>query len=207
MQENKQIRAVEANTTLENDTLKIGVYTIYDCVLKQFDIPIAVPVSKLYDYMNLLVNDVNSKYFNHESDYILNKTGDFNIETGEIEPHFIERIQTLDKYIDNSKRKLQTIIQTLNFLPTGYFKMPVEQKQDIQEKIDNAITKYVENYVVPDMDINSQKDKLYRDRCINFVKNLRQFTEETHWEIPDATCQALDDVIDGFYELFDKPLK
>lgn len=157
MQENVQKRAVEVTTTLENDTLKIGVYTIYDCVLKQFDIPIAIPVSKLYDYMNLLVNDVNSKYFNHESDYILNKTGDFNTETGEIEPHFIERIHTLDKYINNEKRKLQTIIQTLNYLPTGYFKMSSEQKQAIQYKIDNAITKYVEDFVIPDMDINSSK--------------------------------------------------
>lgn len=160
MQENIQKKVVEATTTLENDTLKIGVYTIYDCVLKQFDIPIAIPISKLYDYMNLLVNDVSSKYYNHEADYILNKIGDFNTETGEIEPHFIERIQTLDKYIDTQKRKLQTVIQTLNYLPTGYFKMPVEQKQAIQEKIDNAITKYVEDYVVPDMDINSSKDKL-----------------------------------------------
>lgn len=170
MQENRQKRAVQATTTLENDTLKIGVYTIYDCVLKQFDIPIAIPVSKLYDYMNLLVNDVNSKYFNHESDYILNKTGDFNTETGEIEPHFIERIQTLDKYIDNQKRKLQTIIQTLNYLPTGYFKMPVEMKQDIQDRIDRSITDYVANYVVPDMDINSASD--------NIIKKLQKENED-----------------------------
>lgn len=168
MQENKQIRAVEATTTVEDDTLKIGVYTIYDCVLKQFDIPIAIPVSKLYDYLNLLVNDVNSKYFNHEADFILNKIGNFNIETGEIESHFIERIQTLDNFIDNQKRKLQVIIQTLNYLPTGYFKMPLEQKQVVQEKIDNAITKYVADYVVPDMDITSKskgeslKESVYR---------------------------------------------
>lgn len=170
MQENRQKIAVAATTTLDNDTLQIGVYTIYDCVLKQFDIPIAIPVSKLYDYLHLLVNDVNSKYFNHESDYILNKTGDFNTETGEIEPHFIERIQTLDKYIDNQKRKLQTVIQTLNFLPSGYFKMPVEMKQDIQDKIDKSITDYVANYVVPDMDINSTSD--------NIIKKLQKENED-----------------------------
>lgn len=112
--------------------------------------------------MVILVNDVNSKYYSHENNYILNKIGDFNQDNGEIEQHFIERIAILDKYVDNNKRKLQTIIQTLNFLPTGYFKMPVEMKQDIQEKIDKSITDYVANYVVPDMDINSTTSKLIK---------------------------------------------
>ena len=43
------------------DTLKIGVYTIYDSVLRQFDIPIAIPVNKLYDYMSMLVLNVNTR--------------------------------------------------------------------------------------------------------------------------------------------------
>lgn len=38
---------VTGETTKVDDTLKIGVYTIYDTVLKQYDIPIAVPVNKL----------------------------------------------------------------------------------------------------------------------------------------------------------------
>lgn len=136
------------------DTLKIGVYTIYDSVLKQFDIPLAIPVTKLYDYMAMLVNDVGSKYYGHESDFILNKVGDFNQETGEVENHFVERVAFLDSYIDNNQRKLQTIIKVLNYLPQGYFKMPMEQKQAIQEKIDCAITEYVANYVIPDLDVS-----------------------------------------------------
>ena len=70
-----------------DSTLKIGIYSIYDCVLKQYDIPIAIPVSKLYDYMNLLVNDVQNKYFGHEVDFILNKIGDFDTDTGEFKEH------------------------------------------------------------------------------------------------------------------------
>ena len=58
--------------SVETSNFGIGVYSVYDCVLKQYDFPICVPVVKLDDYMKLLVNDVNSKYFNHESDYILN---------------------------------------------------------------------------------------------------------------------------------------
>lgn len=140
--------------------IKNGIYTIYDCVLKQFDLPFVVPVSKLDDYMNLIVNDVSSKYFNHESDYIINRIGYFDQESGDVELTCIERIAIADKYIDTKKRKLQTIIQTLNFLPSGYFKMPDEMKNALQEKIDEAIKKYVEDYVVPDMDVQQKIEKI-----------------------------------------------
>lgn len=141
-------------TTNEVNTLNNGVYIVYDCVLKQFDLPVVLPESKVDDYFKLVVNDPSSKYFNHETDFILNKIGDFDNITGEIISHFVERVKTLDFYVDNQKRKLQTIIQTLNFLPSGYFKMPAELKQDIQQKIDETIKIYVEDYVVPDIDVN-----------------------------------------------------
>ena len=140
-------------------TTDIAVYTVYDCVLKQFSAPVSLPRQKVNDYYTLLVNDVQSPYFNHESDYILNEIGSFNIDTGEIEPKFIERICVLDTFIDYKRRNLQTLLQTLNYLPTGYFKMPEEQKKAIQENIDNAVKKYVENYVVPDLDVSSEKIK------------------------------------------------
>lgn len=165
----------QASETLTN--LKVGVYTIYDCVLKQFGAPISIPVSKLNDYFNMLVNECSSPYFGHESDFILNKIGDFNQETGEIEQHFIERVCVLDTFVNSNKRNLQTIIQTLNYLPTGYFKMPAEQKELIQEQINESVQNYVKNYVVPDLDISSEKIKSleleledYKER-LNVVKN------------------------------------
>ena len=148
------------NDTKQTSNMKNGVYTIYDCVLKQFDLPFVVPVCKLDDYMNLIVNDVSSKYFNHESDYIINRIGYFDQQSGDIELTCIERVAIADKYIDTKKRKLQTIIQTLNFLPTGYFKMPEEMKKSLQEKIDEAINKYVEDYVVPDLDVSTDMKKV-----------------------------------------------
>ncbi len=162
-------------STSTKDTLEIGVYTIYDCVLQQYDIPLSIPVSKLYDYMSMLVNDVGSKYYGHESDYILNRIGTFNSDTGEIDLHFIERVSILDSYIDKQKRRLQTVIQVLNFLPSGYYKMPVEQKQVIQERIDNAVTEYVSNYVLPDLDVSCFDTNKIRDIYSNYdelVKGL-----------------------------------
>lgn len=146
MTENNEKKAVESNLT-------IGVYTIYDCILKQYDIPFCIQDSKLGDYLTLLVNDVQSKYYNHEVDYIVNKIGSFDSDTGEIQLKFIERVSILDKYIDVKRRNLQTVIQTLNFLPSGYFKMPDEMKKDIQEKINQATTKYIQDYVVPDIEV------------------------------------------------------
>lgn len=166
----EQIKPVNEFSSGSINTMEIGVYTIYDCVLQKFDIPIAIPVSKLYDYMSMIVNDVTSKYYGHESDYILNKVGNFNSDTGEVENHFIERISILDSYIDNAQRKLQTIIKVLNYLPSGYFKMPMEQKQDIQEKIDCAITEYVANYVVPDLDVSKFDTKKVNDIYKNYDK-------------------------------------
>lgn len=140
-------------------TIEIGIYTVYDCVLKQFTPPVSIPKQKVNDYYTMLVNDVQSPYYNHESDYILNEIGSFNVDTGEIEQHFIERVCILDTFIDFKRRNLQTLLQTLNFLPTGYFKMSEEQKKVIQENIEKATQKYVENYVVPDLDVSSEKIK------------------------------------------------
>ena len=153
--EKKEIKAKENLKT----NLIIGVYTIYDCVLKQFGAPISIPDSKINDYFTMLVNDVQSPYYNHESDYVLNRIGTFNSDTGEIELHFIERVCVLDSFINNNKRNLQTIITTLNYLPTGFYKMPQEQKEVIQQQINSAVQNYVENYVVPDLDITSEKIK------------------------------------------------
>lgn len=155
------------NQTLEKkdkktvDTLRIGIYAIYDTVLQQFEYPFSCPESKINEYMSVLVNDPQSKYWLDEDSYILNKIASFSQENGEIKQcSIVERIQFLDKYIDKNKRQLQTIIQTLNYLPSGYFKMSQEQKEAIQKEIDDAITKYVSNYVIPDIDTSKLDAKI-----------------------------------------------
>lgn len=153
MTEMEQKNVAESNMT-------VGVYTIYDCVLKQYDVPFCIQENKLNDYLTLLVNDVQSKYYNHEIDYIVNKIGYFNTTTGDIELHFVERINLLDSFIDYKRRNLQVCIQTLNYLPSGYFKMPDEMKKNIQDSINDAVQKYVSDYVVPDLEVNKQIEKV-----------------------------------------------
>lgn len=138
------------------DTLKLSVYSIYDCVLGKFESPFVINSHNLDDFLTQLVNDVQSKYYGKESDFSIVLLGEFDETSGVIYNNGEMRkiISQLDRYIDVKKRNLQTIIQTLNYLPTGYFKMPDEMKKDIQTKIDDLIKKYVEDYVIPDLDVN-----------------------------------------------------
>lgn len=154
-----------------HETTEIFLYTVYDCVLKQFSAPVALPKSRVKDYYTLLVNDVQSPYYNHEIDYVLNQIGTFNINTGEVELHSIVRICILDSFIDYKRRNLQVLLQTLNYLPTGYFKMPAEQKEIIQENINKATEEYVKNYVIPDLDISAIKKKALSDMSLDEVKD------------------------------------
>lgn len=163
-----KIENIEKNVS---ESTTIAIYTVYDCVLKQFSAPVSLPKTKVNDYYTMLVNDVQSPYYNHESDYILNEIGTFDINTGEIELHFIERVCVLHTFIDQKRRQLQTLVQTLNYLPTGYFKMPAEQKELIQENINKATQEYVEKYVIPDLDINSIKEKAIKDMSLDEVKD------------------------------------
>lgn len=168
----QEIKAVETAPSMS--TFEYGVYTVYDSVLKQFEPPICLPENKVSDYFKLVVNDVQSKYYQHESDFILNKIGTFNQASGEVESHFIERISVLDSYIDKSRRRYQVMLQVLNYLPCGYFKMPDEMKQTIQEKIDSATMEYVSKYVIPDLDVSQFDTSKVKDIYQNYDKYISQ---------------------------------
>lgn len=150
-------------TTTCQSNMEIAVYTIYDTVTKQFDLPFSIPQVKLYDYMSHIVNDVQSKFYGHESDYILYQIGIFDQSLGDVINQEMTKVNLLDFYIDKQKRNLQTVIQVLNYIPAGYYKMPELKKKHIQEKIDNAVTEYVTNYVLPDLDVSKYDMSKVRD--------------------------------------------
>lgn len=161
-QENEDLNGASTNT------FEIGVYSVYDTLTKQFDCPISLPVGKVTEYFTLLVNDVASKYYGKESDFILHKIGSFNQDTGEIDLHFAERVSFLDSYIDRPRRRYQVMLQVLNYLPHGYFKMPDEMKKSIQERIDEATMQYVKDYVLPDIDFDGLDVAKFKDIYTNY---------------------------------------
>lgn len=136
---------------------KIGVYCIYDTILKQYGNPFSVNVVDLDRYINIMINDVQCQYYGRETQFILYQIGEFDFEKGIISAINPKLINNLDYYVNQKDRNLQIIIQTLNYLPKGYFKMSDEQKSDIQKQIDDCIYKYISNYVVPDLDTDKIK--------------------------------------------------
>lgn len=142
-------------------SLKVGIYSVWDTQLKQYDSPFSCSISHLDDYLSIMVNDVQSRFYGKEEFFIVVKLGEFDSNTGAlIQCSQPEHVGMLSKYIRTVDRNMQIIIKTLNFLPQGYFKMPQEMKQNIQNDIDSAIKDYVANYVIPDMDVSSEKLKM-----------------------------------------------
>lgn len=147
-------------TTTEKklDTLEIGVYTIRNDMLRSYEDCFSCNVQQLGKYLSMIVNDVQSKFWGTESNYSLYRIGTFRTDIGKLEILEPELVNKLDMFIDNQKRTIQIICQTLNYLPTGYFKMPDEMKKQIQDKIDEATTKYINDYVIKDLDTNGIKE-------------------------------------------------
>lgn len=128
-------------------TLEYGAYVVFDTVLKQYSAPFVCPVNELGKTISELVNNVHSVYFGHEDDFVLYRNGTYSVDTGEINYLTEEKLGHLSSFVDQHTRDVQTCIQTLNFLPTGYFKMSKEQQEVIQEKIDEAIKFYTKTFI------------------------------------------------------------
>lgn len=129
------------------NSLQQQVYCIYDCQLKQYELPFVMQEAKLKDFMSQIVNEVSSSYYSNPSLFNLCKLGTFDTSTGNILQSTVDVVCKLDTYIDENRRRVQECIRTLNYLPTGYFKMPKEIQEDIQQKIDEAIKQYVKDFV------------------------------------------------------------
>lgn len=142
------------NKAESNFSLKI--YSVYDTVLNEFHVPFVCRSSELNDICIELANNVSSKYYYNTSNYEVYYLGEFNENTGSIVCDVKILMSRLDSFIDDAKRKIQIAIQTLNYLPNGYFKMPDEMKKGIQEKIDNAIKDYCEEFIENNLNVVEQ---------------------------------------------------
>ena len=163
----KVVREEPSDVKVVDNTEDFKIYSIYDSVLGTFGTLFSLNDVQLDKYLKSIVNDIQSPYYGHELDYVLYHVGDFELETGEVFGISHKKISTLDKYIDGPTRNLQTIVKCLNYLPQGYFKMPEEMKKSIQEKIDESIKAYVENYVIPDIDMSKYSASEHQSQTLN----------------------------------------
>lgn len=119
------------------NVLERHLYCIYDKKLQEYShvfLSNGVEAKKIFTE---LANDVSSPVYYSVSDYDI-------VDLGEFNPN--DMIKTvlcgLDNMRDPKRIQLQWMIQTLNYLPTGYFKMPEEMQKDIKDKIDSAVKDY-----------------------------------------------------------------
>lgn len=150
---------------VKNESIGMSQLGIYAVVLKQnvdgkiiniYDEPFIVPQLKVKGFMQNLVNNPSSPYYDDLKDKFLVEVGSIDSLTMKTHIHSVpEYVGILTDYIKLNLRRYHQTIQVLNYMPKGYYKMSAEQQQDIQSKIDEQITEYVTKYVIPELDLTS----------------------------------------------------
>lgn len=126
---------------------KRHLYVVFNEVKDEPDSVCYLFPDEYHLYFSMLANDVTSKYYFNLEDYTVIDYG----EVPDFEKVFDEEsCDPLISFVDDRRRDLQTIIQTINFLPNGYFKMPKEMQEEVQRKINEACTKYASDYITED---------------------------------------------------------
>lgn len=128
-------------------SLETHFYALWDTNLKQYSYPFVSSVSHVLEEIKKLVNDVRSDFYGLEHNFILFDLGLFDCNTGKVECFEPVNVCNVSDLIDENIRNVQVCIQTLNFLPNGYFKAPKEFQESIQAKIDEAIKFYSEKFI------------------------------------------------------------
>lgn len=135
------------------NTLEKSLYCIYDKKLKLYSnvfLASGPDAKKIYTEM---ANDVSSPQYGFTSDYDCVHLANFDEVSGVVDyDKYI--LCGLDTFIDERRIELQYMISTLNFLPSGYFKMPAEMQQEIKDNIDIQTKKYAE-YLCSQMDVST----------------------------------------------------
>lgn len=128
-------------------TLELHFYALYDTKDCVYVAPFVSAEQSVLEEIKLVVNDVKSSYYGKEKYYILYDLGTYNNKNGTVLNLKPVEVCHLDSLIDENIRNVQVCIQTLNYLPKGYFKAPKEMQADVQSKIDEAIKFYTKEFI------------------------------------------------------------
>lgn len=144
------VKMTESEKKFENGLVK-NVYSLFDTALSVYDSPFVMTSADLSKFLDSVVNDVASKYYDNPQQFEVFNLGIFDDHVGEFITNSKQSLGNLSQYVDTRKREIQECIRTLNFLPVGYFKMPAEMQKDIQDKIDEAVRFYVKEFCTTDV--------------------------------------------------------
>lgn len=147
------------------NSLEKSLYCIYDKKLKKYSNVFVASGPDAKRIFIELANDVTSPQYGFASDYDCLTLGYFDEESATIGSYneslgcYIPCktvICGLDNFIDEKRIELQHMISVLNYLPSGYFKMPAEMQEEIKEQINEATKKYAD-YLCQNMELSSSQ--------------------------------------------------
>lgn len=163
---------------------EVGIYSIGFKTVDRFgksvvlyDVPFTVPENLFDSYIKQLVNNPESPYYYGFDNRFIYKIGVINQRDLSVHLSTVpDVVNTVEYYQSKQLRQYHQTLLALNTMPKGYYKMSVEQKQEIQERIDNAIIDYVNKYVFPDIDF-SKIDK-NGERYKSIVNDVLQLSSD-----------------------------
>lgn len=118
---------------------------IYNTDLNEYEAVQAMYESDIRPYFIELASDIRSPYYNKLKNYTVVSLGDFKRD-GSIVSNKPDTLGLLSDYADPKRIEYQRIVQVLNYLPEGYFKMPSEMQAEVQKQIQEAVISYVNKY-------------------------------------------------------------
>lgn len=124
------------------ETLEKNLYGVRDLKTGDYSHIVYCSGPEAKHMFSEFINDVTSPLYN-SSDYdvcCFGNVDDYLYNNSSV-------VCPLTTLKDNKRIELQYMIQTLNYLPVGYFKMPSEMQEEYKKKIDEAVKKYT-NYLV-----------------------------------------------------------
>lgn len=122
------------------------IYGLHDTQLHEYVAVTSLRDVEVDSYFVDLANDIRSPYYQRSKDFDCYCLGSIDDETGVINIDDRHILCNLSKYIDLKRVEYQRIVQVLNYLPVGYFKMPKEMQDGVQQQISDAVKDYVNKY-------------------------------------------------------------
>ncbi len=126
------------------NTLETKIYALYDLELKSYSYVFCGIGRDVQNFYSEMVNSVGSIFYERANSFEIVCLSDFNISTGEIT--LVDRfvLCRLSQLIDKKRVERQQMVQSLNYIPIGYYRMPKEMQDDINSRINDALSTYIE---------------------------------------------------------------
>lgn len=131
--------------------MKKVIYTVFDRKLNEHAQLVMLSEAEVQTFFEQLADDVTNPIYRHLSDFDVYQVATFDTENCTFDDFVMILKGSLKDYQDEDRKHLNIITQTLNFLPTGYFRMPKEMQERIEQDIKDCAKDYVENYMSKDM--------------------------------------------------------